>query len=140
MSARPAAQDESELTPQQRKMRKLGLRVADDFVLHLPIRYEDETQLTPIKRLLPGMWAQVEGVVTRCEVAYRPRRQLVAAIEDDTGELALRYLNFYPSQQKQLAVGRRIRARGEARGGFFGMEMVHPRTTVADGDTPCPIA
>jgi len=138
MSARTAAQDEAELTPQQRKMRKLGLRVADDFVLHLPIRYEDETQLTPIKRLLPGMWAQVEGVVTRCEVAYRPRRQLVAAIEDDTGELALRYLNFYPSQQKQLAVGRRIRARGEARGGFFGMEMVHPRTTVADGDTPLP--
>jgi len=138
MDLRAAAPDEAELTPQQRKMRKLGLRGADDFVLHLPIRYEDETRLTPIKRLLPGMWAQVEGEVTRCEVTYRPRRQLVAAIQDDTGELGLRFLNFYPSQQKQLAVGRRIRARGEARGGFFGMEMVHPRTTVADEDTPLP--
>ncbi|WP_425570233.1 ATP-dependent DNA helicase RecG [Pigmentiphaga soli] len=122
----------------QRKLHKLGLRSSEDLVLHLPIRYEDETRLTPIARLLPGMWAQVEGVVTRCEIGYRPRRQLLAAIADDSGELALRFLNFYPSQQKQLAVGRRIRARGEARGGFFGMEMVHPRTTVADGGPPLP--
>lgn len=133
-----AASDDTGLTPLQRKMRKLGLSGADDFVLHLPIRYEDETRLTPIGRLLPGMWAQVEGVVTRCEVTYRPRRQLVAAIQDDTGELGLRFLNFYPSQQKQLAAGRRVRARGEARGGFFGMEMVHPRVTVADEHTPLP--
>ncbi len=119
-------------------MHKLGLVCAEDLVLHLPIRYEDETQLTPVKRLLPGMWAQVEGTVTRCEISYRPRRQLLAAIADESGELGLRYLNFYPSQQKQLAVGRRIRARGEVRGGFFGMEMVHPRTTVADDSTPLP--
>ncbi|VCU72488.1 ATP-dependent DNA helicase RecG [Pigmentiphaga humi] len=135
---RSPAREDAALTPQQRKMRKLGLVAADDFVLHLPLRYEDETQVTPIGRLIPGMWAQVEGEVTRCEVAYRPRRQLVAAIRDETGELGLRYLNFYPSQQKQLAVGRRIRARGEARGGFFGMEMVHPRTTVAGDDAPLP--
>ncbi|MDX3907509.1 MAG: ATP-dependent DNA helicase RecG [Pigmentiphaga sp.] len=114
------------------------MRGPEDLILHLPIRYEDETRLTPIGQLLPGMWAQVEGVVTRSEVTYRPRRQLIVAIQDDTGELSLRFLNFYPSQQKQLAEGRRIRARGEARGGFFGMEMVHPRTTVADDDTPLP--
>ena len=129
-----------DLSPQQRKLQKLGLRSNDDLVLHLPIRYEDETRLTPAGRLLPGMWAQVEGVVTRCEISYRPRRQLIAAIADDTGELGLRFLNFYPSQQKQLAVGRRIRARGEVRGGFFGMEMVHPRTTVAGEATPLPDA
>ncbi len=138
MVLRAVAPDDAELTPQQRKMRKLGLRGPEDLILHLPIRYEDETRLTPIGQLLPGMWAQVEGVVTRSEVTYRPRRQLIVAIQDDTGELSLRFLNFYPSQQKQLAEGRRIRARGEARGGFFGMEMVHPRTTVADDDTPLP--
>lgn len=135
-SASPAA----DLSPQQRKLDKLGLRGPEDLILHLPIRYEDETVVTPIGGLLPGQWAQVEGVVTQCEVTYRPRKQLKAAIRDDTGELGLRYLNFYPSQQKQLAVGKHIRARGEVRGGFFGMEMVHPRTTVADGTTPLPQA
>src|SRR5438105_79312 len=104
-------------------MAKLGLHGPEDLILHLPIRYEDETAITPIARLIPGMWAQVEGEVTSCEVTYRPRKQLKASIRDESGELGLRYLNFYPSQQKQLAVGRRIRARGEARGGFFGMEM-----------------
>ena len=136
----PSASPTADLSPQQRKLDKLGLRAPEDLILHLPIRYEDETVVTPIGRLLPGQWAQVEGVVTSCEVSYRPRKQLKAAIRDDTGELGLRYLNFYPSQQKQLAVGKHIRARGEVRGGFFGMEMVHPRTTVADDSIPLPQA
>src|SRR3546814_19042557 len=55
---------------------------------------------------------------------------------DDSGELQLRWLNFYPSQQKQLATGRRLRARGEVRGGLFGREMVHPRMSRADTALP----
>jgi hypothetical protein len=70
--------------------------------------------------------AQVEGVVTESRIQFRPRRQLVVRIADDSGDLVMRFLHFYPSQQKSLAVGRRVRARGEARGGFFGLEMVHP--------------
>src|SRR5690606_8146080 len=42
----------------------------------------------------------------------------------------------YPSHQKTLAPGRRIRVRGEARGGFFGLEMVHPVFKAVDADTP----
>src|SRR5690606_14948937 len=57
-------------------------------------------------------------------------------IADDTGELTLRWLNFYPSQQKQLQPGRRLRARGEVRGGLFGREMVHPRMGSADAPLP----
>ncbi len=48
-------------------------------------------------------------------------------IADDTGELTLRFLNFYGSQTKQMAEGVRLRVRGEIRGGFFGAEMVHPQ-------------
>ena len=52
----------------------------------------------------------------------------------------LRFLHFYPSQQKTLAVGKRVRARGEARGGFFGLEMVHPAFKVVTPETPLPTA
>ena len=91
------------------------------------MRYEDETSLTPIGQLLPGGIAQIEGVVFDNEIAYRPRRQLVVKLHDDAGdELVLRFLNFYGSQAKQMAIGARMRARGDVRGGFFGMEMVHP--------------
>ena len=84
----------------------------EDFVLHLPLRYEDETRVVPIASLRPGFSAQVEGEITKSEVLYRPRRQLTATLADDSGELQLRWLNFYPSQQKQVTVGKRLRARG----------------------------
>ncbi|WP_042978197.1 ATP-dependent DNA helicase RecG, partial [Burkholderia sp. AU4i] len=121
------------------KLAKLGLTRSIDLVLHLPMRYEDETTLTPIGELLPGSIAQTEGVVFDNEVAYRPRRQLVVKIQDDDGEqLVLRFLNFYGSQVKQMAVGQRLRVRGDVRGGFFGMEMVHPAVRVVEADAPLP--
>ena len=113
------------------KLRKLGLHRRDDLVLHLPIRYEDETQLTPIATAPGGVPVQVEAEVIDVSVQYRPRRQLVVTVADASGELILRFLNFYGSQTKQLErardEGRRLRLFGEIRQGFFGAEMVHPR-------------
>ncbi len=105
-------------------------------MLHLPLRYEDETHLTPIADLQPGDTTQVQGVVTHCEVMYRPRRTLVCRLQEGNDELTLRFMNFYPSQQKQLAVGRQIRAVGEVRMGYFGLEMVHPKCRSVEDDTP----
>ncbi len=123
------------------KLAKLGLTRDIDLVLHLPMRYEDETSLTPVGELLPGGVAQTEGVVFDNEIAYRPRRQLLVKLRDDAGdELVLRFLNFYGSQVKQMAPGVRLRVRGDVRGGFFGMEMVHPAVRVVDEDTPLPQA
>ena len=124
----------------QRAMDKLGLVRAIDLALHLPMRYEDETRITPIAALRDGCTAQVEGVVNACEVQQRGRRQLVVRLGDDSGDLVLRFLHFYPSHQKALAVGARVRVRGEARGGFFGLEMVHPAFKAVAADTPLPTA
>lgn len=124
----------------QRALEKLGLVRAIDLALHLPIRYEDETRVVPIAEVRDGSVAQVEGVVTDCQVQIRARRQLVVRIHDGRDDLVLRFLHFYPSHQKSLAVGRRVRVRGEARGGFFGLEMVHPSFKGVDADTPLPSA
>src|SRR5574340_926567 len=92
------------------KLAKLGIHHRTDLLLHLPLRYEDETRLAPISALQPGMNVQVQGIIAYSEVAFRPRRTLVCRLQDKGGELYLRFLNFYPSQQKQLAEGRQIRA------------------------------
>jgi len=118
------------------KLAKLGICHRSDLLLHLPLRYEDETHLAPIATVQPGMNAQVQGVITHSEVAFRPRRTLVCRLQDNGGELYLRFLNFYPSQQKQLAEGKQIRAVGEARMGYYGLEMVHPKCRAVDDDTP----
>jgi ATP-dependent DNA helicase RecG len=120
----------------QSKLTKLNIHNPFDFVLHLPLRYEDETQITRIDDLLPGVSAQVEGEIIHSEVAYRPRRSLICQLQDESGILFIRFLNFYPSQQKQLAIGKKIRALGEARDGYFGMEMVHPKCHVANDSIP----
>ncbi|MEP7100514.1 MAG: ATP-dependent DNA helicase RecG, partial [Burkholderiales bacterium] len=120
----------------QRALEKLGLVRPIDFALHLPMRYEDETRLVPIGSLRDGGVGQIEGVVSDCEVQIRGRRMLVVRVHDGRDDLVLRFLHFYPSQQKALAVGTRVRVRGEARGGFFGLEMVHPTTKVVAEGAP----
>jgi ATP-dependent DNA helicase RecG len=107
-------------------MRKLGLVRDIDLALHLPLRYEDETRLVAIATLRDGATAQVQGTVRECRVETRARRQLVVHLADDSGELVLRFLHFYPSHRKTLAEGQLVRVRGEVRGGFLGREMVHP--------------
>ena len=115
---------------------KLGIHREFDLVLHLPLRYDDETHLYPISEAPHGEAVLVEGTVVDNAIKYRPKRQLVCTVEDDSGVLVMRFLNFYMSQVKQLAPGTRVRLFGEIRQGFFGAEMVHPKYRVVRGDTP----
>ena len=120
------------------KLAKLGLVRDADLVLHLPLRWEDETRVTPIRDLRPGQTAQVQAVVREASVAYRPRRMLTLTVEDDGGVLGIRFLHFYPSHLKLFQAGQSFRFNGEVRGGFLGLEMVHPRFAKADHATPLP--
>ncbi len=122
------------------KLAKLGLRTDMDLVLHLPMRYEDETQIVTIREacLRGGHVSQVEGVVTKNEITFKPRKQLIVTIADETGELNLRFMNYYGSQVRQLAEGVRVRARSELKHGFFGAEMVHPAYKVVNEGAALP--
>jgi ATP-dependent DNA helicase RecG len=123
----------------QDKLAKLGIRSEFDLVLHLPLRYDDETKLVSIADLTPGASAQFEAEVLASEIHYRPRRQLIVQVGDGERVLYLRFFNFYPSQQKQLQPGTRIRVIGDLRSGFFGDEMVHPRYSVVRNDDSAPL-
>ena len=124
------------LTAPQKALRKLGLNRAIDLALHLPLRYEDETRIVRLSDTREGDVAQIEATVTSCEVAYKPRRQLLVVVDDGSDTCTLRFFNFYPSQQKALAVGNRLRLRGEVRGGFMGRTMMHPSFHSAGGELP----
>ncbi|MBS0336644.1 MAG: ATP-dependent DNA helicase RecG, partial [Proteobacteria bacterium] len=140
-AAKPAGRGAAGFT---KKLEKLGIRSRLDLVLHLPMRYEDETRLTPVDAAPPGAPVLVEAQVLRAEVAYRPRRQLVVhALSGDT-PLALRFFNFYPSLLKQferaIADDLRVRAFGEVRHGRAGCEMAHPRYSLVHPGAPLPEA
>jgi len=104
------------------------------------LRYEDETALTAPEAAPPGRPVLVEAELRRAEIAFRPRRQLVVHAEG----LVLRFFNFYGSQLKQFQraaeEGRRVRAFGEVRPGWFGAEMAHPRYRIVSEGEPLPDA
>ena len=132
----PVATAAPPLTAPQKALRKLGLTRDIDLALHLPLRYEDETRIVRLSDARDGDSVQIEGEVTHQEVTFRPRRQLLVSVNDGSDTVVLRFFNFYPSQQKQMAVGSRIRARGELRGGFAGLTMMHPTVRAAGGALP----
>ena len=131
-----AAPDRKPLSAPQKALRKLGLERDIDLALHLPLRYEDETRIVRLRDARDGQLAQIEGTVTRSEVTHRPRRQLLVTLDDGSDTCTLRFFTFYPAQQKALAVGERVRVRGELRGGFLGWTMVHPAFHAAGGELP----
>lgn len=136
MAAAPKQQErasgvirQEKLAPLDVRLEKLGLVRDWDVALHLPLRYEDETSVTPIGSLAVNTHAQIEGRVADQRFVRTGRgQQLQAVVEDSTGSITIRFLHYFPSIQKQLAVGSTVRLYGEPREGYYGgLEMVHPR-------------
>ena len=132
------------LSAPQKALMKLGLVRDIDLALHLPLRYEDETSWNSLAQARDGETVQFLATVQSAEITFKPRRQLVvqvkeilpskqghvedstSQIEDLGGTCTLRFFNFYPSMQKSLATGQKIRLRGEIKGGMLGKTMMHP--------------
>ena len=128
--------EKSALSAPQQALRKLGLLRDIDLALHLPLRYEDETCLVRLRDAREGQAVQIEAQVTHAEVTLRSRRQLLVTVDDGSDTCLLRFFNFYPSLQKLLAVGARVRVRGEVKGGFLGRTMLHPVVHLAGAPLP----
>ena len=149
-ATKPAAKKAPAKSPSalQKALQKLGLRGDLDFALHLPLRYEDETQITPLaqaQRANMGQEVQIAGVVRSNDVLLRGRRQLVIVLEEEgsaenPASCQLRFFNFYPNQQKVWSVGTRLRVRGLLQGGRFETYMLHPAVKIFDAHHQLPTA
>ena len=113
----------------------MGLEDVFSLAMHLPIRYIDETIVTPIRDIEMGVLSQIEAEVIRSEIVYKPKKMLIVQVKDTSGSLQLRFLHFYPSQMKMFETGNRIRILGEARHNLFAFEMIHPQCKLTrEGD------
>ncbi|HRY15569.1 MAG TPA: ATP-dependent DNA helicase RecG, partial [Candidatus Competibacteraceae bacterium] len=117
---------------------RLGLHTAEDVLLHLPLRYQDRSHITPIDQLQPGEEAQIEATVVGSRISGNSRRFLLCCLNDGTGDLTLRFFHFSPAQQQWLyQTGARLRCFGEVRAGYTGgLEMIHPECRRIEPDTP----
>ena len=118
------------------KLHRLGLETVQDLLFHLPLRYEDRTQVYPIAGLMPGMHVSVVGEIVDSNISYGRKRMLLCRIRDDSGSLTLRFFNFAAAQKNTLTAGTRIRAFGEIRPGQHGLEIIHPEYSLQQGEQP----
>ena len=121
---------------QSKKLKKLGILNSLDLLLHIPLRYVDETKLDLIKDIRPGFMCQIEAKIISIEISYRPRKNLTVYVQDVSGDLKIRFINFFPSQIKQFEEGKYLRVYGEIKSNSFLFEMIHPQYEFISTDTP----
>jgi len=116
------------------QLHKLQIRSLADLFFHLPFRYEDRSQITPIGGLQPMRPAVIQGEVRGATVLFGKRRSLLVKLQDHSGVISLRFYHFSAAQKNQFSTGATIRCYGEPRRGASGLELYHPEyTRLEDG-------
>ncbi|WP_243755250.1 ATP-dependent DNA helicase RecG [Thiomicrorhabdus sp. 6S3-12] len=125
---------------QLEKLHKLGLFTIQDLLLHLPLRYQDKTRLTPIDSLLVGVEAQTEGTIISQAMTRGGRNSLLVTIQSPGGAcLTLRFFHYHYRQAQSFTRGKTVRVYGEVRSGPNGLEMVHPHYQFINLENPKPL-
>ncbi|HAI70360.1 MAG TPA: ATP-dependent DNA helicase RecG [Gammaproteobacteria bacterium] len=114
------------------QLARLGIHTLEDMLFHLPLRYEDHTQIKPLNQLKVGESVLVEGTIQSAEVKFGKRRSLVCMLSDGADTVMLRFFHFYPSQREKLKPGARLRCFGEVRQGYQNLELMHPQYECLD--------
>ncbi len=87
--------------------RRIGVRTVSDLLFLVPRRYEDRTKITPIKDVVPGKFATVQGTIT-----LRGKRRLYGKdgfgiiVDDGTGWIEVVF--FVKNMQKLFPIGAKI--------------------------------
>ncbi len=119
---------------------RLGIFRVIDLLLHLPLRYQDRSRVTPIAHLRAGEEALIQARIANTAVTFGKSRSLIVDVEDSSGRAKLRFFHFSRYQQKALSEAVFIRAYGEFR--FYGRNLTcaHPEYTTytTDPGTPTP--
>lgn len=125
------AKKKAETVSVAERVARTGLINDWDFVLHLPLRYEDETRITRICDLKAGDWAQIQGTVISSRTQGGRFMQLIASVSDGTANIEIRFLHFYPKMRERFKSGTLLRLSGQVQqqpvqfGG--GLQMLHPK-------------
>lgn len=108
------------------KLKAIGMHRVGDLLLHLPLRYEDRSTVTPLRSALAGNAMLIQARVVESKVTYGKRRSWLVTVEDGSGYLGLRFFHFSKAQQNALQTGMYVQAFGTARFGGSGLELTHP--------------
>ncbi|MBI3856635.1 MAG: ATP-dependent DNA helicase RecG [Planctomycetes bacterium] len=93
-------------------LERLGLRTVDDLLHHLPARYYDRREMTPLRELQRETLVTVQGVVQKIESMRKRIDILEVTIEDGEGRAVLVWFN-QPYREKEFRIGDSVVATGK---------------------------
>lgn len=111
-------------------LERLGIFTLFDLLMHLPMRYQDRSKITPIKFAKPHEFAVIEGVVREVKIYQRGKTQGLCMLSDGSGRLNMRFFKLFPNQRQMLVIGTELRVMGVVKFGPTGLEMVHPEISL----------
>jgi ATP-dependent DNA helicase RecG len=120
------------------RMGKLGIATLFDLLVHIPLRYEDRTRITPLSALVPFSRTLIDARIAGVELSRGRRRALLCRLDDGTGVLHMRMFHYNGAQLARFTPGTRIQCFGEVRAGSVGLEMIHPEYRFPAMDEPTP--
>lgn len=105
---------------------RCGIHTLQDVLFYLPLRYQDRTRITSISELRVGDQAVLIGKISWVELKKGKRLSLYCGLQDNTGEIRLRFFHFTAAQRAALAPGTQLYCYGEVRGWGGELEIIHP--------------
>jgi ATP-dependent DNA helicase RecG len=110
------------------KLRSIGIFTVEDLLFYLPIRYEDRTHIDKIIDTKNNGMHQLHLTIKHTNISYGHKRQLICTAYDDTGEVQLKFFNFYKNQYQSLNnTGGRLICYGRISEFGGNKQILHPK-------------
>jgi ATP-dependent DNA helicase RecG len=121
-----------------------GIATVGDLVFHLPARYQDWRNLTPLAALMPGTAVTVEGdlgTVSERPMRGAPWRRLAnGTLSDGNRRIRVVWFNLPGYMRGKMPSGERVLAHGRVTATpDGGIELVQPELHVLSAGAPPPV-
>src|SRR3989344_5504530 len=109
------------------RLEKLGIKKIEDFLLHIPFRYEDYSLVSKISNVQPGEIITIKGEVIEMKNEYTRYRKTIqkAKVRDETGEINIIWFN-QPFLTRTITQGKKISISGKVKPNFSKLLMESP--------------
>lgn len=99
-----------------RRLEKLGIRTLEDFLYHIPFRYENYSLISKISKVQEGEVVTIQGTVASIKNDYTRQWKTIqkAIIEDETGSIGVIWFN-QPFLARYLKENDRISLSGKVK-------------------------
>ena len=117
------------------RLNQLGIHTLEHLLFHLPSRYQDKTNITPLSNANVEDEILIEASIDRIEVTPSRQRQLICYLSDNQNQrVLLRFFHFTQYQKQALIRGETLQCFGEIKIGRQGLEMHHPEYRIISQD------